>query len=610
MTGPKLTLAAAVGMLLSGTHLLAQLPPYSVTAQSLTSTDVQAAVDDVVQAGGGTVLLPAGDGAWATPVLVAGNVGIIGKGASETRISNIGSARLLIFNQLVSGQMTTHSELVRLSGIGFFAAERTDNLIQLVNTDNYRIDHCSFEGVFHRLVVVTYTPRGLIDNNTVHRTWAGEPGMGLHPDDSTGYILVADPVGLPDKPPLPSNIVNGYTMGVAATDQGGIGPMGTTVVSRLQGLSSSSAAVFDLNQSAQVGRVTRLFFFVEEVATNPTIDIGIFTEVAPNTLTTRSVLEDVPVTAGMNILQLGRDFTEGELAVVEGDYLGVYSSSCTLSFGYSADNLNWSLPGDQIPCSNLSFGPLSRVGTVQIVAELDDDAGTVASMAAEWDAWYSGAAAASQRNGIAHDGAWRADDLDVHCIEDNTIICFKGAVGPWAGNLMKFVVRHNHFIAESYIKYYLMIFNSGTHSAVVSDNIFEQLGSQDDGNDRALDMHCSGLVYNNVFRNFSRVGVIDDTRAYQGSYFTDSVALRELYYFNNTFEGCGQTWVGGNDRWVAEGISVFSGAPGPGDRLFEAGAGRYDFAELAYPHPLRSVLFSDGFESGDAAAWSSAAPSP
>ncbi|MBN1887849.1 MAG: hypothetical protein JW850_07650 [Thermoflexales bacterium] len=569
---------------------------YSVTAASCAFADVSAAVADVQANGGGIVYLPACQATWETTLQLSGDVSLIGQGPDQSQLTLASNAPGFVTWNIGGG----HSNFVRVSGISFYAFQRDVGIawiFELDHVDNYRIDHCRFEGIYHRAILLANTPKGLIDNNVFKRTWYA-PWEEGHSLDNTGYGIVGEAALIPAKPGTPDNVVKGFQAGATARDRNASQASGYTVIARLDDRGNPASAKFNLDETGGSGTVVRLYFYLNTAEAGATVDIGVFSQVTSNTLTTRSVLEGVPVRRGMNELKLGRDFSN--LGIYQGDYLGLYLNQCSLAALSTSGEAAWVLAGDHIPGTSVDFGS-PAVGQLSIWAELYDSAGFMQQYERDWNDWYSSETAKTARNGVYFDTAWMPDDIDAHYVEDNTFYWWKGAVGPWAGDLQKFVVRHNHFIA-GHIKYYLTIFNPATTFGILSDNVFEQTEVQD-ASDAAVTMSAPGLIYNNTFRNLSRPGGFGgQTRAYQGYYFTDEVRLKETYVFSNTYEyepghagsaGDNNTsWrcagVGASAwNWQAEDLSFFFRPPQAGERIYREGAGRYNFGELHYPHPLR-----------------------
>ncbi len=131
-----------------------------VTATNLNLATVQAAVNQVYAAGGGTVYLPAGNGNWSNgAVYVPGGVNIIGYGSPMTSRdsnhkwtplpttiinSNTGATTIQVN---ASGQPNDFTKSSRIANIEF-RTTYTGNFsyISMLNCPQCRIDHCDLQG--------------------------------------------------------------------------------------------------------------------------------------------------------------------------------------------------------------------------------------------------------------------------------------------------------------------------------------------------------------------------------------------------------------------------------------------------------------------------------
>ncbi len=128
-----------------------------VTAKSGSPTDIQAAVNAIVALGGGTVHVPAGTFAFNPTVSGGVNItftkapiNIIGAGIGVTILQEtINPGGSSMFSRVWSGQ-NYNGSAVRISGISFvgFVVDETtttNNAIHIACTQDFRIDHCSFQ---------------------------------------------------------------------------------------------------------------------------------------------------------------------------------------------------------------------------------------------------------------------------------------------------------------------------------------------------------------------------------------------------------------------------------------------------------------------------------
>jgi hypothetical protein len=128
-----------------------------VTAKSGSPADIQTAVNAIVALGGGTVNIPAGT--FTFDPTVSGGVtipftkvpiNIIGAGIGVTVLrETINPGGSSMFSRIWGGQ-NYNGSAVRISGISFVGlvvneTVTTNNAIHIVCTQDFRIDHCSFQ---------------------------------------------------------------------------------------------------------------------------------------------------------------------------------------------------------------------------------------------------------------------------------------------------------------------------------------------------------------------------------------------------------------------------------------------------------------------------------
>jgi len=150
----------------------------TVTAVSGSAEDIQAAVDWVEAAGGGTVYVPAGNFSFdiLRGVTIHGGVSIIGAGKDKTILympNDVSPWRDGLRMFRVYGE---NGNPVRISGISFvgYQARAPDNVytgIAIFDSKDFRVDNCSFKylGMAGIKISNIYYPsaisRGVIDHN-------------------------------------------------------------------------------------------------------------------------------------------------------------------------------------------------------------------------------------------------------------------------------------------------------------------------------------------------------------------------------------------------------------------------------------------------------------
>jgi hypothetical protein len=147
----------------------------TIVARSGSPQDIQAAVDAVIAAGGGTVYVPEGNftfdfstpTSWSYGVIVYGGVNVIGAGADKTILRmtrNPTNDHSVIF--ALDG---SNGKPIRISGIFFkgyvYDTEDYATLaIEIDNAKDFRIDHCKFEDFSGNAIGVGEKSRGVIDH--------------------------------------------------------------------------------------------------------------------------------------------------------------------------------------------------------------------------------------------------------------------------------------------------------------------------------------------------------------------------------------------------------------------------------------------------------------
>lgn len=170
------SLSSAISPLMSNVVIrgYGEITSTKVTAKSGSPSDIQAAVDAVVAAGGGAVYVPAGTFHWnGETVNSIGGVDIIGAGSASTILHNDKAAP---FNTMfdVDG---TNGKRLRISGIRFEGTVTSSNddvtgvAVEIWRAIDFRVDHCTFIDFPQNAIGVdnpwTGTTRGVIDHNVI-----------------------------------------------------------------------------------------------------------------------------------------------------------------------------------------------------------------------------------------------------------------------------------------------------------------------------------------------------------------------------------------------------------------------------------------------------------
>ncbi len=545
-----------------------------VNADSCSSTDIQAAVNIAEAAGdGGTVYIPAGECTWSggstDRVNVSKPISIIGAGVANTiiNINRTGSYGAVNIEMDVANK----TSFVRISGIKWITLVNT-TVYRIRDLYSFRFDHSHFEGddQINSPIGWKNATKGLIDNNvfinpnnpvagSYYGPGAGSSYAGGLPTQSCDEDLCFCWVGNEDAGPESSSVASGNTV---------ISPV---------------AAIIDNAGGSGTGVVRRIYFEIDSVGSNPTVNIASFENIGGNTFTARARATNLPVAVGKNIFEVD-DGDFPAFAINAGDYIGLYLNDAAIDA--ASGSTSWTVNGDQTNQSSVNFGA-PDIGSVSIGAEIYDNEDVYKNCEADWDYWYDDVG--NQRpsySGFNEDFEPNSDQAIY--FEDNTFTWYKTMIeGNW-GNSSAFVVRHNTFYTPTGL---LMIgFKPGTIFAMVHDNTFEYTGAGTGG--YAVRLRSSGLVYNNTIKNLNN-GVLSNAFRSNGFQFTHQVRPDEAYIFNNTYQNCN---CGSNDADCWGGIGgggdyAVSGTGENGNYHFrapKAGERLYGFQEFTYPHPLQS----------------------
>jgi hypothetical protein len=147
-----------------------------VTARSGSPEDIQAALNAVVAAGGGTVYVPEGDWVfnppkvmWGCGVEIIGGVNVIGAGIGKTILRT--TVDLTGVTTYMFGIDGTNGKPSRISGISFIGkvpgeetGDEIDNVgITIDNAKDFRVDHCSFTD-YSGMAIFVGNSQGIIDH--------------------------------------------------------------------------------------------------------------------------------------------------------------------------------------------------------------------------------------------------------------------------------------------------------------------------------------------------------------------------------------------------------------------------------------------------------------
>jgi parallel beta-helix repeat protein len=182
MISKRLLKARVMAFLLTVVWMLIIIPKVqalSVTADSCSYDDIQAAVDQVEAAGGGTVYIPAGDCTWSgsSPVTIEGNISIIGAGIDSTIIRSPKRHTSGFFKHT---NILKEEPLVVYSDFSIYAENSLSSQgIYLRDVENFRITNIHLEGSWHGMITMMRVAKGLIDHCRFIRP-SGDATYGIH----------------------------------------------------------------------------------------------------------------------------------------------------------------------------------------------------------------------------------------------------------------------------------------------------------------------------------------------------------------------------------------------------------------------------------------------
>lgn len=555
-----------------------------VTADSCSRNDVQSAISQVQNAGGGTVYIPAGDCNWdgkgssGTPI--QGKVSIIGAGVGKTilRVTD----RSTFFYYSGKGDST----FFRLSGITFYSdlgctsSCKPSIGIQIRKTENFRIDHTHFEGYFGPVIQWKSVPKGLIDHSTF---------VNHNISNSGSYYGISGGMPYDGGPPNPIKKVPPVGLPICDTDStyGCSCEVGEPSKNRASSVAegktaiSSVAALIDKGATSGTGKVRRIYVNIAVAGPAATINVASFSR-SGNNFTARARTKNLAVKPGLNIFSVD-DNEFSAIDIHDSDYLGVYLNDCSLEA--ATGTTGWTVSGDQTNQSSVDFGS-PNIGSVSLYAELYDDDNVFATCEQNWVNWYND----KTRGGGFYQGFERNWDYDENAIyfEDNTFTWFKSAVNSNWGGSAKLVIRYNTFYSENGLL--ITWIKPGNNFAIWHDNQFENTESSPHG--YVSWINTDALFYNNNLKNFGSGGSYEFYRHFSDYYYPFFVRPKEVFIWNNTYENC-KCGTTDEDCWYSatagaywmnqpgENGTIRFKAPQPGDRL-------YELKQYPYPHPLAS----------------------
>jgi len=169
----------------------------SIIARSGSPADVQAAVNSMNAAGGGTVYVPAGNfsfdfptpTSWSVGVTVYGGVNVIGAGINNTILRMTHNPTNV--NPVMFYLDGSNGKPIRISGITFkgYVVDTEDWSLEGIEVDSvkdFRIDHSRFEDFSSRGVGVGAHSRGVIDHCEFDNPYKDNPNV----EHTWGYGII------------------------------------------------------------------------------------------------------------------------------------------------------------------------------------------------------------------------------------------------------------------------------------------------------------------------------------------------------------------------------------------------------------------------------------
>ncbi|MBN1185831.1 MAG: T9SS type A sorting domain-containing protein [Bacteroidales bacterium] len=158
-----------------------------ITAASCSQEDVLTALN--LASDGDTIMIPEGQSIWRSSIDLKGkSINIFGAGIGKTIIIDSTSSD---WKQTIFWQATNAECVTRISGISFRGQSDARGVIYLSGKD-FRIDHCEFEDLGYRAIMIFGNSNGVIDHCTfrgvfrssiaimgdAHASWAREHTLG------------------------------------------------------------------------------------------------------------------------------------------------------------------------------------------------------------------------------------------------------------------------------------------------------------------------------------------------------------------------------------------------------------------------------------------------
>lgn len=147
--------------------------PFVVTAADCSYVEVAAAVQSAVEAGGGTVCLPACVSEWwEEPIGMPTGIGLVGAGVDAT-ILRSHAYRIFNINERGSSAEPFRITGIRFEGYDSAAGTTVHNIIRFESVQDFRIDHCHLTGCRYCIAADSRAgsphSTGVIDHNVIER---------------------------------------------------------------------------------------------------------------------------------------------------------------------------------------------------------------------------------------------------------------------------------------------------------------------------------------------------------------------------------------------------------------------------------------------------------
>ncbi len=139
-----------------------------ITVSGNRGKDIQIALN--MASCGDTVHIPQGDYFFDRSVVVEKRVSVIGSGKEKTKIYRKNNVAGLLWLFRINGNKSDH---VRISGMALLGdlSEVTSGILLENESENFRVDNCTFKHLSRRAVKVKDGGKGVIDNNIFIDNW-------------------------------------------------------------------------------------------------------------------------------------------------------------------------------------------------------------------------------------------------------------------------------------------------------------------------------------------------------------------------------------------------------------------------------------------------------